>query len=236
MRITATIFSTSGALLLCLLLAACRPARDTVLVYCTPDAVPYAKLLQQASDWPITLAPLAPPDLLAALEGTKAGDFVLSIGGGLERELQSRKLVRLPPVDQPLGVCVVSTKPLALADLAEPGMRVGSGKPDSPLDRAGFQGLPQELRPSVVANVRYRSARADELVRLVRLGTLDAALVWDYPVSATDLAVLPLARETASAPVRLVALSCSRLSTAEVKAILGWWGETTLTAKPGGAQ
>lgn len=223
-------------MLLLLLLAACRPARDTVLVYCTPDAVPYAKLLQQASDRPMTVAPLAPPDLLAALDGTKAGDFVLSLAGGLERELQTRKLVRLTPVDQPLGVCVVSVKPLVLADLAEPGIRVGSGKPDSPLDRAGFQGLPQELRQAVVANVRYRSARADELVRLVRLGTLDAALVWDYPVPATDLAVLPLARETASAPVRLIALSCSRISAAEAKTILGGWNKTTLTAKPGGAQ
>lgn len=240
-RTMATILSASSVGLLCLLLAACRPSAvrsvGPVLVYCTPDAVPFARIIQQGEQRQIVLAPMAPADILAALDGTRAGDFVVSVGGGLEQKLRAQELVRLSPAAQPLGVCIVSRTPLVLADLGVPGRRLGSGKSGDALDQAVSEGLPEVLRASIASNVCHRSARPDELVRLVRLGSLDAAFVWDRPPTP-GLKSLPLVGEAAGASLRIVALACSRLPAAEARAMLERWrgpatAQMLATGKPG---
>jgi len=224
--------SISLAGLLCLLAASCsRQAEaetDSILVYCTPDAVPYARMLKRLAEEggeqrQITLAPMRPGDVLAAVEGTRAGDFVVCIGRGLEGKLAKRDLVRMPPVTHGLGVCLVSAKAMEVADLGLSDTRLGSGKPGGPLADAADQAVPQALRAAVSANIVHRSARSDQLVRLVKLGSLDAAFVWSSPPPASDLPTLPLPRQAGSRPLRIVALSCSRLAEAQTKAMLDVW-------------
>ncbi len=222
-RITATWCSTS---LLCLLLAvACsqpEPAASSqVLVYCTPEAAPHARRLAPLAEGrELLVAPLPPGDILAALEGTKAGDFVVFAGAGFAEKLASLQVVRLPAVNlHTLGVCLVSAKPLAWEDIPKSGLRLGSGTVGGTLDAS----LPAELREAVAPQVIHRSGSGDELVRLVRLGSLDGALVWDNPPPAPDLPTLPLPKTAASCPLQIVALTTSRLPAAEAKALLEVW-------------
>ena len=201
---------------------------DTILVYCTPDAVPYARILkrlakQNGEQRQITLAPMRSGDILTAVDGTRAGDFVIAVGGGMEEKLQKLELVRMPSVSHALGVCLVSTEAAKLADMGLPGKRLGSGKPGTALARAVDQALPEALRSAISANVVHHSARSDELVRLVGLGSLDAAFVWSSPPPAPDLSTLHLPRQADFRPLRIVALSCSRLPTADTKAMLDLW-------------
>lgn len=222
-RTTATWSSIS---LLCLLLTvACSKPEPVVpaqvLVYCTPEAAPHARrLVPPAAGREFILAPLPTGDILAALEGTKAGDFVVFAGSGFAEKLTSLRLARFPALEvHTLGVCLVSAKPMAWEDVARPGLRLGSGTVGGTLDAS----LPAKLREAVAPQVVHRSGSGDELVRLVRLGSLDGALVWDSPPPAPDLPTLALPRAEASCPLHVVALTTSRLPAAETKALLEAW-------------
>jgi hypothetical protein len=199
-----------------------------MLLYCTPDALPHAKLLKQLSEKhgmkrTITLAPMRPTDILAALDGIKTGDFVLCVGNGLKQKLAAASLLRGTPAVQALGVCLVSRTPVQLAAAGLAGKCLGMGKPESALAQTTERALPESLRGTVSRNTTHRDNRSDALVRLVRLDTLDAAFVWDTPPPAPDLTTLLLPRKLASCPLNLMALSCSKLRTVEQQALLRLW-------------
>ncbi|MDX9978857.1 MAG: hypothetical protein RBU25_02305 [Lentisphaeria bacterium] len=213
------------SLLSLLLAVACskpEPAAPAqVLVYCTPEAAAHARRLAPlAAGRELILAPLPPGDILAALEGTKAGDFVVFAGGGFAEKLASLQMVRFPALKvHTLGVCLVSAKPTTWDDITKSGLRLGSGTVGGTLDAS----LPAELREAIAPQVVHRSGRGDELVRLVRLGSLDAALVWDSPPPAPDLPTLALPKAEASCPLHIAALTTSRLPATEAKALLEAW-------------
>lgn len=222
---TATLCSISCGGLLCLLAVACSQPETAspspILVYCTPEAAPHARALARlVEDREVTLAPLGAQDLLKAVAGARAGDFAVFVGHGLAEELQARRLSRSPAVAvHTLGVCLVSARPLELEALADSGLRLGSGPAGGALERS----LPEELRAACAPLVVHRSGRADELVRLIRLGTLDGAFVWDSPPPVAGMAILPLPREVTAVPLQVAPLSTSRLSAAESRSLLDIW-------------
>jgi len=232
----ATWCSISSGGLLCLLAVACSkpepgvPSR--VLVYCTPETAPHARrLVALAEGRELILAPLPPGDMLAAIEGTKAGDFAVFAGSGFAESLRSRRLLRSSSVSiHTLGVCLVSAKPVSWEEITRPGLRLGSGTVGGTLDSS----LPAELREAVAPQVVHRSGRGDELVRLVRLGSLDAALVWDSPPPAPDLPTLALPRTEAACPLHVAALTTSRLPAAETKALMEIWRTAFATGETSG--
>lgn len=195
-----------------------------VLLYCTSAVEAQAKVLKQVLESggfrQVVLAPLTGADMVTALEGLQAGDLAVVAGTPMYERLAERKLTRGEPVTHPLAVCAVAVRTLELADLGKPGMRLGNGAKDGDRAAAVERALPPELRPLVAANTRQRSERGDELVRLLRLGALDAALVWDTPPPAADLQRLPLPEDPSPCPLLIVALSCSRLSPAASAALL----------------
>jgi hypothetical protein len=224
--------SNSLGILLCILAVACsKPEKggpSPLMLYCTPEAAPHARALAKLAEGrEVVVAPMKPEDILAAIEGARAGDFVVFVGKGFGEKLTSRHLSRFAAVPvQTLGVCLVSAKPVQLDDVARPGLRLGSGTAGGTLDSS----LPADLREAIAPQVIHRSGRGDELVRLVRLGSLDAALVWDTPPPAPDLPTLSLPRDQASCPLHVMALDTSRLPAAESRTLLEFW-RTSLAAK-----
>jgi hypothetical protein len=216
------------AVLLWAMVAGCGPAGGRtprpVLLYCTPSAEAHAKalkqVLEQSGARQAVLAPMGGEDIVAALEGLKAGDFAVLTGSRLCGRLAERSLTRGEPVTYPLAVCAVALRSLELADLGKPGLRLGNGAKDGDREAAVARALPPDLRPLVAANTQQRSEKSDELLRLVRLGALDAAFVWDTPPPSTDLHILRLPPDPSPCPLLIVALSCSRLSVADSDALL----------------
>jgi hypothetical protein len=184
----------------------------------------HAKILKQVLEAQggrqVVVAPMTGADIVAALEGLKAGDVAVIAGSRLRDRLLERKLVRGEPVSYPLNVCAVALRPLELADLGQPGLRLGGGAKDGDLAAAVERVLPMDLRPLVEANTRQRGERSEELVRLLRLGALDAAFVWDTPAPAADLQRVRLPPDPSPCPLLIVALSCSRLAVDESAALL----------------
>jgi len=223
-------------LLLCLGLAGCGPAGKApaatvpLFVYCTPTAEAHAKILRCVVEArlqrSVVLAPMARDSLLAALDGTHAGDAVVFAAGELEPGLHSRGLVRGEPIALPLAVCAVASAPFELADLAKPGKRLGGCKADLPLGMAVRAALPAELGPAIEANIRHRSERGDELLRLLRLGALDAVFLWATPPPPAALRVVRLPEAGPGASLVIAGLACSRLGDADWAAILAVWRDT----------
>ena len=202
---------------------AAAPAPRALLLYCTPAVEAQARILKRVIEqdgvWQVVLAPMTGADLMSALEGLKTGDFAVFAGSRLRDQLAERKLLRGEPVGYPLSVGAVAARPLELADLGKPGLRLGGGGKDGDLTAAVGRVLPADLGRLVEANTRQRSERSEELLRLVRLGALDAAFVWDTP-PPTDLRRLRLPPDPLPCSLQLVALSCSRLSQADSAALL----------------
>lgn len=202
-----------------------------VLLYCADTVRLQANALRQraeaAGHGQVIVAPLAPGDLIGAIEGTQAGDFVLFAGDALRRDLAQR---RLSPADAVpmgfLGILLVAARPMQLEDLRQPGLRLGCGTSSGLLGRLTEEALPTALRQAIETNVVHRSERADELLRLLRLGALDAVFVWDSAALPGDgLHRLPLTQGSAQCPVWLAPLSASRLRADRRQALLNLWLE-----------
>lgn len=220
--------SLAGAV--CLALAGCGPRQDAtdgpaqVTLWCTFSGEAQARLLQEAlatrGGWKVVVLPLAAPDLLAGLDGTRAGDLAIFPESHLQKELAARGLARGEPLRYDLGFYVLSKAPLTLADLAAPGRRLGGLPAGGSQDTALLEALPTELREAIAANLRHRSDRAGELIRLVRQDALDAAIVWAPPPAEAALEVLRIGGGDACCPLLAQPLSCSRLPPAQWEAIL----------------
>jgi hypothetical protein len=209
-----------------------------VFVYCTPAAEAHAKILrcvlEASGDRTVVIAPMTCDSLLAALEGTRAGDAVVFAGDELQAALDSRGLVRGEPIAFPLAVCAVGLAPFDLAALATPGKRLGGCSPDRPLGAAVRAALPEDLRSGIEANLTHRSERGDELVRLLRLGALDAAFLWATPPPPAVLHVVRLPEAGRAACITITGLSCSRLTDLEWSQVIAVWrSETTQRALDG---
>lgn len=202
-------------------------ARRRVLLYCASSAKPYAAILKSALEselgHEVVLAPLSPRDLLSATAGTNAGDFAVFAGPALRDTLSEREQVRQEQVLWTLKARAVAVRPFVLADLTQPGKRLGSGKTTGALGGCVSAALPKELRAAVAANVVYRSERPAQLLRMLRLGGLDAAFVWDLPPPPAALHVLPLSGDASRCPVFAVTLTSSRLSATEIAAVQEVW-------------
>jgi len=228
--ITARRFWSSLAGAACLALAGCGPRQGTtvapeqVTLWCTFSGEAQARVLREAlaagTGWKIVVLPLAAPDLLAGLEGTRAGDLAVFPEATLLDDLASRGLARGEALRYDLGFYVLSRAPVALADLAVPGRRLGGLPVAGGLDAALVAVLPSDLRAPITANIRHRSARADELIRLVRQDALDAAIVWAPPPAGAALEVLSVGGGDACCPLLAQPLSCSKLSSAQWEAVL----------------
>lgn len=222
--------------MLCLAVGGCRPAGQAsaptrpappLFVYCTPTAEAHAKILRCVVEAklgrPVVIAPMGPESLLAALDGTHAGDVAVFAAGELEAGLQSRGLVRGEPIAFPLAVCAAGKAPFELAELAKPGMRLGGCKPDLPLGAAVRAALPPDLAKAIEANITHRSDRGEELVRLLRLGALDAVFLWATPPPPAALHVVRLDAAVPGAALVVAGLSCSRLDEDDWAAVLAAW-------------
>jgi hypothetical protein len=97
--------------------------------------------------------------------------------------------------------------------------------------------LASELRPPIEANITHRSERGEELVRLLRLGALDAAFLWSTPPPPAGLHVVLLpAAAGGEVTLTLAGLTCSRLAEGEWSGILAVWrSEATRHALEAGA-
>lgn len=223
-------FWSSLAGLLLLGAMGCRPAApdgpQPVLVYCTLSGELQARvlkrILEERGGRTVVLAPLTGQDMLAAIEGTKAGDFAVFPEPPVLAELTARGLLRGEPLRLDLRFLAIAKGPFTLADLATPGKRLGGLRAASPLDQALRQAIPASLWPQIESNIRQRSDRAGELEQLVRLGALDAAFVWASPLAA-DLVVVPVGGDMACCPLLIAPLSCSRLGEAQARDILQIW-------------
>lgn len=203
---------------------AAKPAPRPLLLYCTPSVEAHGKVLkgvlERGGGRQVLVAPMTGDDIVAALQGLKAGDLAVVAGSGVCTRLHEGGLVRGEPVVYPLTPCAVAAKPLELADLGRPGMRLGGCAKGGDRAAAVERALPAELRPLVEANTVQRGERGEELVRLVRLGALDAAFVWDTPPPAAGLHLVRLPPDPAPCPLLVIALRCSRLSAEDSAALL----------------
>jgi len=201
-----------------------RPEPTKLLVYCTQPAKPYGKevvgTLAEASGLEVILAPVSGKDMLTALDGTHAGDFAVVLSKALQAELAERRLSTGATILRQVTVCMVSREPLQLEDLARNGMRLGSGRPKGPLGDAVAAALPEALRQDLDANTVHRSESSEELLRLLKLGALDAVFVWNHPAPPTGLQKQVLQGAGAHCDVTLVGLGCSRLKPAMQQRLL----------------
>ena len=209
---------------------------ESLLVYCTPPTKLYAAALvhlaEEATGRPVILAPLRKGDLLSAVSGTRAGDFVLTLDQTLAAELVDLGLGEEPHDLGHVALCAVTSEATSLAELSRPGVRLGSGSPSGPLGRAAATALPADLRQAVDANVRHRSEHSGELIRLVRLGALDGALVWAALPAPQGLRSLAVPGAGSAGRLRVVQLTCSRQPARRLAAVHSAWsgnaGQRTL--------
>ena len=211
---------------------------DSLLLYCTPSAKRYAAELARTAEAAcgraVILAPLRRHDLLTAVSGTRAGDFVLTLDASLGADLAGLGLAGRVQELGNLSLCAVTAGGESLKDLCEPGVRLGSGSPKGVLGRACAAALPSPLREAVDVNARHRSERCDELVRLIRLGALDAAVVWETPSLPEGLRSLAIPGTASAGRLYAIRLTCSR-HTPERLSRVGdaWSGDAGRTALRG---
>jgi molybdate transport system substrate-binding protein len=101
-----------------------------------------------------------------------------------------------------------------LSDLARPGLRVGLGDPKAiAIGRAARAVLDRaKLREQIEKNVCMCCMNVVELGNAVKLGHLDAAIVWDgtaalYGGAVTTIPIPPAYRETSTIPVGVLKVS-----------------------------
>lgn len=200
---------------------------EPLLVYCTPPAKRYAAALARAVEaacgCPVIVAPLTRQDLLTAVTSRRAGDFVVTLDAGLEAELAGLRLVKGVQELGELALCAVTAGAEPFEDLWVPGNRLGMGSPKGVLGRATAKALPAPLRDAAAARVRHRSERCDELVRMVRLGALDTALVWEPCSLPEGLRSLAVPGAASAGRVYAIQLSCSRQSADRLSGVRAAW-------------
>ena len=226
---TAIPFSSSlAAVLGTFLLAGCSPkppARGTsILLYCTQPAKPFANniraRIEEISGRPVVLAPMSGKDLLAGLQGTRAGDFAVVISPSLRDKLAAGGWVGETTVWRRLTPCLVSKRALTVDELETEHLRLGSGKAGQALGDAVTASLPESLRAAVAKKIVHRSERSDELLRLLDLGGLDAVFVWDQPPPPETFPTQKLETPKGKRDVVIIALTCSRLPSSERQRLL----------------
>lgn len=201
MRRRAGLLAVVGGLLG--LLAGCRhqpaPQPSALDVLCAPALRPPVEALlslyQQRFHQPTQVAFEASNVLLGQLKVHPHGDVLLPADRSyvdeavkLKLACEPRPLVWLTPV-----LLVRRGNPrhvTTLKDLAQPGLRVGVGDPrTAAIGRTTDALLKQQHLESVAEHAVLHAQKVDELGNALKLGALDATVVWDvvarnYPVEA----------------------------------------------------
>lgn len=210
-----------------------------VLVYCTPDVKPYARCiadaLREVTGADPVLASVRPRDLVSALAATRAGDFVVCLQGSVPSALDERQFVSRWHQAGHVSLGLISRTECSLADLCQPGVRIGWGTPGGTLEAAISQSLSPSERQTMEANIVYRSERCAELIRLVRLGALDAAFIWAPDTPPADLHAIRIPPERGATRDLLVGtLSCSRQPGPLLERVRSAWSTGVYAARLAG--
>ncbi|MBT7059981.1 MAG: hypothetical protein HN976_33095 [Lentisphaerae bacterium] len=206
-------------LLVAVLLSGCggrapAPTAD-VLIYCPATLKALAQRvsgrLAAGSDVNVRLAPVRPSHVVSTVMGLRKGDFVVCTEGRISTALTEAGLVKRSYDVGRLELGVVARAETSLAALTADGAALGAGAREGSLGQALSRAIPAALRDPITANLRHRTERSGELVRLVGLGSLDAAFVWnttDLPPGVAYYSVPEL--QSAGCPLLLLQLTCSQ--------------------------
>lgn len=209
------------------------PEAEPLVLYCAAGAKPPIEAAVQRfrdeTGAEVRLEYGGSGSLLARIAAAPQGDLFLAADGSFLQQARDRNLVAevLPLALQQCVIGVPQGNPkqiTALAQLLEPGLRVGLATPDAAAigqvsrQIAKAAGVWDQLQAAVTERGVFKPT-VNELANDLKLGTIDAALVWDSTVAAyPELQAVPLVHP-ANVPqnVTLSVLKCSRQPTAALK-------------------